>query len=360
MLVIELLDKDDRLNLAAGAGEVPAGLLGQSVALTDTVASAALRGGQTQRLSDRLNRTRFEQHGIGHLGLSANDGLVVPLVFRDQPYGVLVALDHLEEGDFTAEHQRLLEAFAASVATAVATAQSAADGRRRQRVAATEAERSRVARELHDETLQALGTLRLVLSGARRSGDPAVLAAAVDQAVEQLEVDITSLRALITELRPAALDQLGLEPALLALVDRVTRAGLEIESDVDLADEREEATERFVDELEVGVYRIVQEALTNAVKHAAATHAWVEVVERDEQVRVLVRDDGQGFDPSSRTVGFGLMGMRERTDLLGGQLAVKSTPAAGTTIAATFPVARRPRQPGPAPTPIASEGSSRR
>jgi signal transduction histidine kinase len=355
VLIIELLDGDE-LNLAAGAGELPEGLLGQNVSLANTVASAALRSGQTQRLSDRLNRARFEQHGIGHLGLTSEDGLVVPLVFRDRPYGVLVALDHRDEGDFTAEHQRLLEAFAASAANAVATAQSAADERLGQRIAAIEAERSRWARELHDETLQALGTLRLVLSSARRSEDPAVMAGAVDQALEQLEVDITSLRALITELRPAALDQLGLEPALLALADRVRRSGLEVDCQVELAYDGGRASERLVDELEVGVYRIVQEALTNAVKHGAAAHARVQVVERDDRVSVLVSDDGRGFDPSARTAGFGLMGMHERSDLLGGRLSVDSSPDDGTTVSATFAVARRDRESDRSAGPLASRG----
>jgi two-component system, NarL family, sensor histidine kinase DevS len=355
VLIIELLDAD-RLTLAAGAGELPAGLVGQNVSLANTVASAALRGGQTQRLSEGLNRARFEQHGIGQLGLSFEDGLVVPLVFRDHSYGVLVALDHHGEGDFTVEHERLLEAFAASAATAVATARSAADERLGQRIAATEAERGRWARELHDETLQALGTLRLVLSGARRSDDPAVLAGAVDRAVEQLEVDITSLRALITELRPAALDQLGLEPALLALADRVRRAGLEVDCHVELAYDGGQASERLVDELEVGVYRIVQEALSNAVKHGEAAHARVEVLERDDRVSVLVSDDGRGFHPSAPTAGFGLMGMRERSDLLGGRLAVDSTPAGGTTVTASFPMARRHRESDRPARPLASEG----
>jgi signal transduction histidine kinase len=355
VLIIELLD-GDQLNLAAGAGELPTGLLGQNVSLANTVASAALRSGETQRLSDQLNRARFEQHGIGHLGVASEDGLVVPLVFRDRSYGVLVALDHRDAGDFTVEHQRLLEAFAASAATAVATAQSAADERLGQRIAATEAERSRWARELHDETLQALGTLRLVLSSARRSEDPAVMAGAVDQVLEQLEVDITSLRALITELRPAALDQLGLEPALLALADRVRRAGLEVECQVELADERGRASERYTAELEVGIYRIVQEALTNAVKHGAAAHARVQVLERNDHVSVLISDDGQGFDPAMRSAGFGLVGMQERSDLLGGRLSVDSSAGDGTTVSATFAVARRPRESVRSASPLASEG----
>jgi signal transduction histidine kinase len=350
MLVIELLN-GDRLDLAAGAGELPPGLLGQSVPLVETVADAALRAGRTQRLSEQLNRARFEQHGIGHLGLTAQNGLVVPLVFRDHPYGVLVALDHLEEGDFTAEHQRLLEAFAASAATAVATAQSAAGERHRQRVAAAEAERGRWARELHDETLQALGNLRLVLSSARRSHDPGALAEAVDQALEQLGVDITSLRSLITDLRPGALDQLGLEPALLALVERVRRTGLEVECQIELAGEHDRHSDRLVPELEVGVYRIVQEALTNAVKHGGAGNARLQVIERDRQVSVLVSDDGQGFDPTARAAGFGLMGMRERSELLSAHLSVQSAVGTGTVIRLTCPAAHRLAEPGVSQAP---------
>jgi signal transduction histidine kinase len=340
VLVIELL-RDGELELAAGAGELPDGLLGQRVELANTVANAALRAGQTQRLTDELNRARFQQHGIGHLGLSAENGLVVPLVFRERSYGVLVALDHLDGGDFSTDHQRLLESFAASAATAVATAQSAADERTQQRVAAAEAERGRWARELHDETLQALGNLRLMLAGGRRSGDPAALADAVDRAMGQLEGDIAALRALITELRPAALDQLGLEPALLALIERVRGGGLDVDAHVELAHDRDQPVERLGAELETGVYRIVQESLTNAVKHGNAGRASVEVLEHEQRITVTVRDDGTGFDPAASTAGFGLTGMRERAKLLGGELSVRSAPNDGTTVSVSLPATRR-------------------
>ncbi len=353
-LIIELLTGEE-LELAAGAGELPDGLVGRRVPLANTVASAALRARQPQRLADQLNRARFQQHGVGHLGLSADTGLVVPLIFRDRPYGVILALDHLGDGDFTAEHQRLLEAFAASAATAVATAQSAAVERRRQRIAAAEAERGRWARELHDETLQALGSLRLILSRARRGGDPGTIAAAVGQALQQLELDITTLRTLITELRPAALDALGLEPALLALVDRARRGGLDTDITVDLAYERGRSPDRHVPELETGIYRIVQESLTNAAKHGAATHADVRVVEDDHCANIVVRDDGVGFDPTAATTGFGLAGMRERAELLGGEVSVQSAPGDGTTISVVLPVARRGHeQARPATPPLAS------
>jgi signal transduction histidine kinase len=341
-LVIELL-RGDELELAAGAGELPSDLVGQRVALENTVASAALRSGHSQRLRDQLNRARFEQHGLGHLGLEAEEGLIVPLVFRERPYGVLVAIDHLGSGDFTAEHQQLLEAFAASAATAVATAQSAADERLKQRLATAEAERTRWARELHDDTLQALGNLRLMLSGAQRTGDRDAMSGAIGQALEQLEADIATLRALITELRPAALDQLGLEPALVALVDRVSRPDLQIDANVDLALEGDRATSRLVPELETGIYRIVQEALSNAIKHGQASRAMVEVIEDDHSVHVTVRDNGNGFDQTVTTSGFGLVGMCERAELLAGEITIKSAPGEGATITATLPVHRRPQ-----------------
>ena len=114
-LVIEL-QTGAVLEIAAGAGELPDGLIGRRMALKDSVAGAALRTGRTQRLEDQLNRTRFDEHGLGRLGLRAGAGLVVPLIFHGQSFGVLVALDRLVEGpQFTAEDQRMLEAFAVSV-----------------------------------------------------------------------------------------------------------------------------------------------------------------------------------------------------------------------------------------------------
>ena len=340
LLVIEQLD-GDRLILAAGAGELPAGVLGQSIPLENTVASAALRAGQTQRLSDRLSRARFEQYGVARLGLSFDDGLVVPLVFRGRGYGVLVALDHREEGGFTGDHQRLLEAFAASAAMAVATAQSAHDERQRQRLAAAEAERTRWARELHDETLQSLATLRLLLAAGARAQDPEKMAGALRGGIEQLDTDIATLRALITELRPAALDHLGLDAAIRGLAERMARSGLQVDVSVELAWEQDQASERLIPELETAVYRLVQEALTNATKHGDARRAVVEISEDRDTVNVTVRDDGEGFDPAAATDGFGLLGMRERVELLHGTLTISSAPGAGATVVAALPARRR-------------------
>lgn len=340
-LAIELLQRDE-LIVAAGAGEMPVQALGRKMPLGDTVASAALRTRTTQRLEDELNRARYEERGLGAYGLTASGGLVVPLIFQNRPYGVIVAVDRLHEGpSFTAEDVRLLEAFAFSAATAVATAQSVASEHRRQRLAAAEAERRRWARELHDDTLQSLSALRVGLSTAKRSNRADALEEAVTGAVEHLEESISNLRALITDLRPASLDELGTGAAVQALAERTSRHGIEIDLSIDLAYEDGRAPGRHTPELETALYRIVQEALTNAVKHGKARRAVIEINESDSEVHVTVRDDGQGFDPAAHTSGFGLLGMRERVQLLEGVFQIQSSASGGTTINATLPAYRR-------------------
>jgi signal transduction histidine kinase len=276
--------------------------------------------------------------------VQARGGIVVPLIYRNQAHGVLVAIDRLEQGPrFSSEDEMLLQSFASSAATAVATAQSVTVERQRQRLAAAEGERQRWARELHDDTLQSLSALRIGLASARRAGRTEGLADAVGKAVEQLEEAISNLRALITDLRPAALDELGVSAAIEALAERAGRNGMEVDVSVELAHEQGASAARLLGELETALYRIVQEALTNATKHGHATRAVVEVHEDAGSVHLLVRDDGRGFDTQAQSTGFGLLGMRERVALLSGELRVSSSPDEGTTLSATIPVQRRDR-----------------
>jgi signal transduction histidine kinase len=340
-LVIELAQRGE-LVVAAGAGELPREILGSRLPLRDTVASASLRTRSTQRLDDELNRARFDEHGLGKLGLRAQGGLIVPLLFQNRAYGAIVAVDRLHDGPgFTAEDTRLLEAFAASAATAVATAQSVESEHRRQRLGAAEAERKRWARELHDDTLQSLSALRVGLSTAKRLGGAEALERAVGGAIEHLEESITNLRALITDLRPASLDELGTGAAVQALAERAGKHGMDVDVSIDLAYEQGREPLRHTPELETALYRIVQEALTNATKHGKARRAVVEIHEQDMRVLLRVRDDGDGFDSHIHTHGFGLMGMHERVQLLEGTLNIESSPSGGTTITANFPVQRR-------------------
>jgi len=337
-LLIELRRRNE-LVVAAGAGELPAELIGRCVALEDTVAGHAMRTGRTQRLEDELNRARYDEHGLGRLGVNADGGLAVPLVFRGRIHGALLALDRLHDGPaFSTEDERLLEAFAASAAGAVATAQSIASERSRQRLAAAEGERRRWARELHDETLQSLSALRIGLSTAGRSDRPEALGQAVRQAVDQLEEAIANLRGLITDLRPAALDELGVQAALEGLAERTARHGLDVDMSVELAYQEGRESARHTPELETALYRIVQETLTNASKHGEAKRAVVEIREEAATVHLTVRDDGDGFDPDVETDGFGLLGMRERVELLGGELVINSAPGRGATVTVSIPV----------------------
>jgi signal transduction histidine kinase len=213
----------------------------------------------------------------------------------------------------------------------VATAQSVAEERLRHSIASAEQERRRWARELHDETLQGLGGLQVLLSSAVRRGDPEALAASVREAIEYIGTEIESLRTLITELRPAALDEIGLAPALDSLGQRLAAVeGLEVDVDVEVGG-------RLDPEVETTVYRIVQEALTNIAKHARARCVRIQVALDFDVVRVEVTDDGRGFDPDARVAGFGLVGMRERVALAHGQLDIESA-AGRTVVRASLPV----------------------
>jgi signal transduction histidine kinase len=196
---------------------------------------------------------------------------------------------------------------------------------------------------LHDQTLQDLAGLKVLLSGARRAKEREQVDRIVEQAIEHVQLGVDALRGLVTELRPAALDELGTAPALRALIDRTAAtSALEIELNVDLAYEHGRADTRHAPELESTLYRLVQEALTNVVKHAGAGRVTVQLIEDDATVQLTVIDDGAGFQTDAASEGFGLIGMRERIALIGGALVFDSLPGAGTTVAARIPVQRRP------------------
>ena len=342
-----------QITVAQAAGEFDPALIGYSVPIADSVTGFVLRARRPERLADVGSRMKFR---LGQM-TGATSGLMVPLIFRDRPLGVLSAFDRLgDDPEFHAEDERLLLAFAASAAIAVATAQDVQRDAMRRTMKASDEERRRWARELHDETLQDLGALRVFLSGARRSGDVGQLQDAMSHAVEELARGIDDLRTLITELRPAALDELGLGPALDGLVDRLDgRTPVRLHLDTDLAFEQGRATNRLHPDVEAAAFRIVQEALTNVSKHAGgATRATIEVVERGSELVVAVADDGPGFDLAGTTHGFGLLGMRERAALVDGSVTVSSAPGEGTTVSAKMPV-RRAGAAGAEP-PLAATG----
>jgi len=217
-----------------------------------------------------------------------------------------------------------------------AALESAREQAARGRLQAAEAERSRWARELHDETLQGLAGLHVLLASGARAGMGEGLRDCVRQAQQHIADEMEKLRGLISELRPAALDELGLEASLRDLAERIQHVyGLDVEARFELA-----ASERRpASEIETAAYRLVQECLNNAARHADAKLVVVEVTRQDGSMRIRVSDDGRGFDPARENAGFGLSGMRERVELLDGELRITSEPSSGTQVLAELPLA---------------------
>lgn len=140
------------------------------------------------------------------------------------------------------------------------------------------------------------------------------------------------------------MDDLGLEAAVESLCERASRHGIEIDRSLDLAYEQGREPTRHTAEFETAMYRIIQEALTNASKPGRARRAVIEILESETTVELSIRDDGDGFDPSISTAGFGLLGMRERVQLLDGEIEIESSPGNGTIVTASIPAQRRPAE----------------
>jgi signal transduction histidine kinase len=338
-LVIMLREGED-LVVHASAGHATDSR-GARLPIEESTSGQVLQLGRPERVVDVAARLGIAPEEFGVEG--AQTALLVPMLYRGRAVGVLAAFDRGESANvFSEDDEQTLRTFAASAATAVALAQSVMADRLRSAQTAADAERRRWARDLHDETLQGLGGLRLLLSAALRRDDPQMAQEAMREGVTRIEQEIENLRAIITDLRPAALDELGLAAAIESLLDRHhERSGLEVEHEVSLT-RPTGGVERLDEDLETAVYRLVQEALTNVVKHAGAAHARVVITEAAGELLVEVRDDGSGFDPVTVDQGFGLSGMKERVGLAGGTLDISSGEE-GTLLSARLPARRTAR-----------------
>jgi signal transduction histidine kinase len=199
-------------------------------------------------------------------------------------------------------------------------------------VDAQELERKRLSRELHDQTGQELTSVLLGLKAIEDASDADERGRAVAAVRAQVLETLNAVRRLAVELRPKALDDFGLVPALERLLEtwrQQTGIHADFEARVD---------GRLPGNAETVLYRIVQEALTNVVKHAAASRVSVVLTQNADTVTAVVEDDGNGFAREANGDGLGLLGMRERLALVGGSLKVESAEGAGTTVVADIPV----------------------
>ena len=202
-----------------------------------------------------------------------------------------------------------------------------------------EEERTRIARELHDELGQALTALRLDLGWLRGKSGNTPLAERAGAALGIVEHSIVSLRRISEDLRPAMLDSLGLVAAIEHHAEQFTRhSGIACT----VRATREEF--ELPDDLATGIFRIVQEALTNIARHADAHSASVLAEECTDGFRIEIADDGKGFDAAARTHRFGLLGMRERITILGGTLEIQTAPGHGTRIGVWLPGQKKEHQ----------------
>ena len=328
VVVIALPAGTDELRIVTAAGEGAVELTGTTVSRGESKAGRVLERGRSERIDSIIDDAEVHRGLTRRIG--ARTGIWVPLVVQGRPIGVITAYDKPGAADarFTDDDVRLTETFAARAAVAVELSERVERDALRRVVAAQELERRRLARELHDETGQALTSILLGLKQLEGAESPEAVAALRELVVATLR----DVRRLAVELRPKVLDDFGLVPAL----ERLTQGfGEQTGIAVDL--EAGRITDRLPLEVETAIYRIVQEALTNVVKHARAQRVSVLVTRVNGRIRAVIEDDGTGFDPAELGGGIGLVGMRERIELLDGTLTVESSASSGTTLAAEVP-----------------------
>jgi len=269
----------------------------------------------------------------------------VPMVSGDQLFGALMVGSLNQAKSFSERDVAILASIGRQAGIAIENAYLYENMRfyTRQITRAQEAERQRIARELHDDTIQSLIGMSRRLEALATYGGREHLPEAVIRRIGELETlmdnTIRNIRRFSQDLRPSILDDLGLLPALEGLTsDLIERDGIQAELQVT------GTTRRLAPEVELTLFRIAQEALSNVRKHAQATQVVVTVQFINGVVQMTVQDNGRGFKPPSLTSDLttsgklGLIGMYERARLLGGTLAIRSKPGQGTCVTVSVPV----------------------
>lgn|GEM_PF-2034729 len=342
-VALHLLDPDrDRLILREYAGTTPAFREQmKSLPLSEAVlAATAIREQRVVACTVDRHPTLFLRDL--YLAQGFRQVTAVPVAGRDQILGVF-HLASRNDQPLTPDESALVQAIGGLVGVALENAalrerMTAQQDRLRALAGGTlrarEEEARRIAHALHDEASQLLASVHIALDNLiQQVPEHAGTLQEVHALLDRVE---TQLRRLSRELRPTILDDLGLAPAVEWLAQGVAdRTGLAISVVA--------PSDRLPPEVETAVYRIVQEALTNVVRHARATKVQVDVRRGDSTIRAVVRDDGQGFDVPATLArrgdrGLGLIGMRERVEALGGKLSIESRPGKGTEISLTIPV----------------------
>jgi signal transduction histidine kinase len=333
LVAIGLPAGEEELRFAAADGDGSAALLGMRLPRERSKLGLVLERRRSERVDSASDDPEVNAEITRRIGINA--GLWVPLIVRERAIGVILVVDRLgSDPRFGEEDLRLAEVFAARAAVAVEMSERVARDALRRVVAAQELERRRLSRELHDETGQTLTSVLLGLQTIGEEPDSERASAEAKRLRELVTQTLHDVRRLAVELRPKALDDFGLVPALKRLGTGFSeQTGIRVEVESFLGEER------LPSEIETALYRIVQESLTNVVKHAHASSVSVLVTRKNGSVIAVIEDDGRGFDAGAgRDEGLGLVGMEERVALLNGRLQVESREGAGTTVVAEVPL----------------------
>ena len=323
----------DELRFAAAVGEGSESLRGETVSRKGSKSGRVLAEGRSERVDSVLEDPEVDP--IVMRQLAARAGLWVPLLAGGRSIGVLVAHDKLgrADGRFSDEDLRLAETFAGRAAVAVDLSERVARDALRRVVAAQELERRRLARELHDETGQALTSIMLGLRSLETQTDPADIRATVASLRELAANTLSDVRRLAVELRPKALDDFGLIPALERLTETwSTKTGIGVTLTAHLGDDE------LPNDAATALYRIVQESLLSIVKYAGAQKVSILITRDNEKVTTVIEDDRDAFVALAAGDVDGIEGMRERIRLLDGRLTVERGEGSGSAIVVEVPV----------------------
>jgi signal transduction histidine kinase len=332
-VLISLPDASGGLRVAVADGDGIADLLGYVHPSTSKHARVIARG-RSERIDSLLTDPEVDQVVAHRVG--AVSALFIPLVSHGKAIGILSAFNKSGlDPRFTDDDVRLAEALGTRAALAIHLSERVERETVDAILEAQEAERGRIARELHDETGSALTAFLLGLTAI----DEAPTLSEAHHASTALRTNarraLENVGRLAFSLRPATLDEFGLGPALKALGTGLEeQRGPRVEFEVDLP-----AGTRLSAKIETALFRITQEALTNVVKHAEANAVRISIAYRERSVVLAVEDDGRGFSRSQAPrSGFGLVGMRERAASVNGALGIESKPGAGTRLTVEIPV----------------------
>jgi len=335
IVLIALPDARGSLAVRAAAGRDD--LVGIAIDQSTSKVGRVLERGHTERVDAMVDDPEVDQRVARELGVTS--AMYLPLTVRGAPIGVVVVHDKLgTDARFDESDVRLAESLVSRAAIAVDLSERVSRDALRRAVDAQELERARLARELHDETGQALTSILLGLKHLDDVVETDEAREATASIRELVAATLQDVRRLAVELRPSALDDFGLVPAVERLASNLSeQSDLVVDLEARLGDRR------LPPEAETALYRIVQEGLTNVVKHAAAHRVSITLVRKEAAAVVVIEDDGQGFDPEAVRAGaLGFTGMRERVELVGGRLTVETSPGAGTTVVAEVHVAPAP------------------